>query len=183
MPNPVKTKLNFYKRFHNGEFGNHGPMWNSFEEWLQAKYSGLIAIRTRIPGGRCDYNVKPSEVEARIKDFNKKGWNTSLLHFSAMCPLNTVTLQGEITRGTKGLEGFLTYRKLPMRYALSIDGFISSGLQLIFHLKRSMAYFDYEHLQFLLDKYPDHVVEFTAFSSPWGVIPQSRCVIWEVRMY
>lgn len=179
---PVKTKADFYRRFHAGEFGNHGPMWQSLDEYMASGYRGPIAIRTKKRGGRCDYWLSRKDVPRIAREFEREGWGD--INFSAMSPHKYNTLQGEIHDGPRGVEGMLSEVKgLPMRPAMADHSFASFGLECRVLLRSSMTIDDYEHLIGLLDRYPGHVVEFAAFSVPWGVIPGMRTVIWEVRHY
>jgi hypothetical protein len=42
---------------------------------------------------------------------------------------------------------------------------------------------DLDNLLAILECYPDHVVEFSAFDRTVGIIPGSSIIIWEVRLY
>ena len=178
---PVNTKADFYRRFMRGEFGNHTPMWDSLDDWRSAKYTGLIAIRTVTPGGRCDYNVPPDEVEARTQEFLRQGWNK--LHWSAMAPSEHTLVQGEVVRTHFGLTAFVSRHRSPMRESLKRAGVHISGLLAKLQLQHFLCAASWEWLQHLLDSYPGHIVEFSTFPRPCGVIRSMNTIFWEVRNY
>ena len=180
-PPPVLTKRDFYRRFQNGEFGNHGPMWNSFEEWAQSGYEGEIAIRTRVKGGPCKYDLPRRCVHAVTNGFIRLGFSD--LHYSAMSPHDRGLISGEVTYSYRGVELCYATGKMPMRDAMAYDARSCYGLEAVGILRRNVDASSFDWLMYLLDAYPDHIVEFTCFSVPWGVIPGLNTVIWEVRKY
>lgn len=173
---PVKNKKNFYERFYKGEFGNHGPMWETLEEWKESKYPGPIAIRTLVQGGRCDYNIPAKEVIKRTKSFNSQ--NYYKLNYSAMAPEEKSLVKGEVSNN----NFFLSYEKLPMRAALEKSGFHCQGLRGRLILKHFMDTASFEQLEYLSENYVDHVIEFSTYSVPWGVL-NLNTVFWEIRKY
>lgn len=184
MPRPVKTKADFYRRFQNGEFGNSSPQWGSLEEYIKSGYTGLIAVRTRTPGGRCDYFIPPEKVVSTVNSFLSQGYSPQDLHFSAQCPEEDKLLQGETQRTQYGLYLFgSTNADLPMREALKRDSFQLFGLEAHLMSKNRMCPSSWEWLNYLLDAYEDHVVEFTTIKYPWGTIPGYNTIFWEVRAY
>lgn len=180
---PVLTKQDFYRRFYEGEFGNHGPMWKTVRDFLQSGHPGPIAIRCMRRGGRCDYFVPRDEVLARTRSFVNQGYPELELNFSAMAPDDRSTLKGEVAYRETGVHLLGTYARLPMRMALAEKSFYQQGLTATMTLKRAMDRGSYEWIQKLINRYPDHVIEFTSYEFPWGVLPGMNTVIWEVRKY
>ena len=184
MNRSVNSKHDFYKRFKNGEFGNASPHWDTYEEYLASGYSDLIAIRTRTPGGRCDYFILKNEVASRINDFKKDGYNSNDLHFSAQCPERDKLLQGEISLTVRGLYLFgSTNSELAMRQALKEDAFDLWGLTAHLFVKNRMCPNSWDWLQQLFALYPGHTVEFTTLKYCWGDTPGFNTLFWEVRNY
>ena len=72
--------------------------------------------------------------------------------------------------------------KLPMRPALAQRTLHADGLMALGLLKCYLDDPSYDNMMSLLDEYPDHVVEFTAFNRAMGVLGWASCV-WEVRSY
>lgn len=181
LPKPVLTKQDFYERFYKGEFGNHGLMWKTIDEWWLADYKHPITIRTFKPGGRCDYNIPRRKVFQRALEFQEQGWIK--LNLSAMAPTERTILQGEVAILEDGLNLFASRLKLPMRNALAEGGLHHTGVVAYQLLRNSCDLDSYEWLMYLCETYDEHVVEFSCFECDWGVIERKNTVIWEVRRY
>jgi len=182
MREPVRTKVDFYRRFYAGEFGNHGLMWSSLEDWRSSGYRLPIAIRVLQQAGRCDYNIPPEAVAERTQQFYEAGWMN--LNWSAMAPLDCTTLQGEVSRTERGLTLFCSrLNGLPMRPALAQGGEHHCGLSALMLLRQACDPDSLDWINYLLDEYVDHVIEFTCMDCNWGVFPGRNTVIWEVRRY
>lgn len=187
---PVNTKKDFVKRYAKGEFGNASPTWNDIEEWFQKiNPDGLYHIRNRIAGGPTYYNVPRDKV---FKVWNNLITSTNIdpsnLYISQMCPTEKTVIQGEVAYMnrelfTGSLDLTFTTIAKPMREAFKELTLHVNGLSAINLLKSYMCYRSYEWLQILLERYPDHVVEFSTFSTRWGTIPGYNTVFWEVRNY
>jgi hypothetical protein len=94
------------------------------------------------------------------------------------------TLQGEVCRTFRGMEGYLTMAKLPMRQAFAQNlARHFSYLETRMALDRYMDPSSRDDLDALLERYPDAAVEFTCFSVNVGVIPYRNTLFWETRDY
>lgn len=178
MPRPVLTKRDFVRRYKLGEFGNAAPTWDSIGEWLDSGYSGRVHIRSREAGDRTFYNVlgpvHAQDCADQLEDY----------YVSAMAPHGKGLIQGEVQRSNNGLELYWTSAHLPMREAFAkYGGVADTGLTAKLLLQKVMDPMSYEWLEYLLEAYPDHVVEFSSFGVNWGTIPNRNTVIWEVRKY
>lgn len=180
----VRTKAEMYRRFHRGEFGNHGPMWETWEEYDASGYGGLIAIRTRrVAAGRCQYNLSRAEAALCRQRFRAEGYRDSELHYSAMIRDDRVLLQGEVQRTWRGLDLLAsTQRNCPMRPALRDHAFREHGLRASQRLQEAMDGPSWDCLNELLDIFDGHVVEFSTLDVSWGVLGWNT-VFWEVRAY
>jgi hypothetical protein len=156
-------------------------MWSSIEDWRSSRYPGPIAIRSLAIGGRCDYNIAPDQVDTRTREFHSEGWHK--LNWSAMAPTEQTLIQGEARLGLNGIDLWVAREKLPMRDALSAGGFHVDGALAVSLLRNTLCGSSYDWLTHLLDTYADHVIEFSTFGIPWGVIPGMNTVFWEVRRY
>lgn len=184
-PPPVLIKRDFVERYAAGEFGNASPTWNTLKEFLATKPredGTLYHVRSRIAGGKTYYNHSLVGVKVVWGDLEEWGQSRDF-YISAMCPTERTKIQGEVLRGIRGLE--LTYSTVakPMRDALKEETLYASGLRAVMLLKARMNRASWEWLDFLLETYPDHVVEFTTFDTNWGTIPGYNTVFWEVRKY
>lgn len=181
---PVLTKADFARRYMAGEFGNRAPSWDTLDDYCRSNYrGGLIHVRNRVAGGSTWYNVRPEDVVATWDLAISKGYTAEQLYLSAMAPTELTTLQGEVWRTVGGLE--LTYStvKKPMRNALAESQLHTVGITANALLFDHMNDYSYDWLRTLLDRYPDHVVEFSCYGRDWGTVPGHNTVFWEVRAY
>jgi len=184
-PPPVLTKHDFVCRFQRGEFGNRGPTWNTLEEFLAADYSGLMHIRNRIAGGPTWYDVPADKVARVFKDVTEiDGVRPSNLYFAAMAPTEKTLFQGEVMQSSENsLSLFYTHVRKPMRDALAQHSSSVSGIIATRLLREFLCPSSYAWLEVLLERYPDHVVEFSTYNCNWGTLPNHNSVFWEVRKY
>jgi hypothetical protein len=186
MTRPVLTKADFVARYREGEFGNASPTWDSVEEFLANPPMGdgqKYHLRNRVTGGPTWYNIDEDAVEFCYYMFLEKGVEAGDLYVSAMAPTELTLIQGEVQRGIWGLDLYYSQVRKPMRDALreqsrSVSGIISNWL-----LQHYLCPASYEWLQYLLDSYPNHVVEFSTYDTEWGTVPGYNTVWWEVRAY
>lgn len=183
---PVLDKKDFVRRYAAGEFGNAAPTWNGFLDWSLANASKpretFYHIRNRIKGGKTWYNVSDSDV-ARLWVDAVESEGIGNLYISEMAPTERTLIQGEVMLGVHGLRLFYSRVKKPMREALhgsaeEVEGLVASNL-----LKRYLCPKSWEWLNYLLEAYPDHVIEFSTYSKSWGTLPGYNTVFWEVRNY
>jgi hypothetical protein len=95
------------------------------------------------------------------------------------------TLQGEICRTFRGLEGYLdTTAKLPMRAAMAAGHMRPCGyLTCLVLLDRYMDASSRDDLDALLELFPDATVEFSCFGIDVGIFPGRNTLFWETRNY
>lgn len=174
----ITNKRDMYSRYLTGAFGNMVAAYQSVEaakqgpEWQRGWLQGIRSVRV---GGRCDYNVPPGEVEERLRT-----WPGEWV-IQAMQPDAELLLQGEVTR-EPDLYLYGSTVKKPMRLALAEGGFSVYGLRAKSYLETYLDPPSYDNLMELLARWPDHIVEFSAYACPVGVLKQNT-VIWEVRKY
>ena len=192
--NEVTTKADFVRRYQAGEFGNASPTWNTFEEFqifTKEKYPTLADVvgtqdkyhlRNRVVGGTTHYNLNPRIAFGDWFEFVLKGEDKQW-YCSQMAPTHLTTIQGEVQRTYRGLELFYSTVKKPMRDSLREGGKQVYGVSASAILRDYLPTKDHEWLMGLLEKYPDHVVEFSTFSREFGTVPGFKTVYWEVRKY
>lgn|SRR5437868_5487340 len=188
---PVRTKTDFCRRYLLGEFGNHSPSWDTYEEFLKEwiDFNGYLVadykedprlyhLRNRVAGGITHYNLQwPVAASRWWEQEHKDSW-----YCSEMCPTAKTILQGEVMETERGLYLYSSTLALPMRLALSL-GEHSYGIIAVTLLRQHFCANSYEWLMTLLERYPGHVVEFTTLSTNWGTVPHYNTVFWEVRNY
>lgn len=180
MPKPVLTKSNFVYRYQQGEFGNHAPTWLTLQDFMLSKYPGLVHLRNRVAGGQTFYNLHPKHAESVWLHAEAQ----SQWYCSAMAPHRFNLFQGELHDGIWGWNLYGSFAKgLPMRDALAKSGRSYSHTQAKAIIDRFFNSASKAWIEYLLDTYPKHVIEFSAFSKCWGTVPGENVVIWEVRLY
>ena len=182
----VTTKTDFVRRYNLGEFGNRSPTWDNVDEWYKAPNIGmgdLFHLRNRVAGGLTKYNVAAWDLLDDYEQMLYEGVNSTDIYVSAMCPTERTQIQGEVMRTPSGLYLYYSTIKKPMRDALREGGKEATGLRAKMMLEHYFDTASYEWMQVLLDRYPDHVLEFTCLDVEWGTVPNRRVLWWEIRRY
>lgn len=181
---PVKTKRDMVRRYSNpegSEFGNASPTWDSFKEWEASNPMGeLYHIRNRVAGAQTWYNIRREQVRGywhMLVDVWKL--EASQLYISEMAPKHL--LNGELMRTHEGLYLFYSTVQKPMRDSLKEGGREAKGLTAKFILQHYMNQRSYDWTMMLLDRYKDHVIEFTVVDRCWGTVPGYNTLFWEIR--
>jgi hypothetical protein len=188
---PVLTKADFSRRYRKGEFGNASPSWENIEDFITGTTPGpqVYHLRNAVAaGGQTYYNQTRKEVIARWCEFVPgDGW-----YVSEMVPPEVesrLLIQGEVQQtypgsGRYGLDLYFTYVKKPMRIALQEGGQHAHGLRASGLIKQHLCPNSQEWLEMLLERYLEHVIEFSTYSRKWGTLwPSYNTVFWEVRAY
>jgi len=183
----VTNKRDFARRYALGEFGNAAPTWPTIKEFFAAHKDiennpHLYSLRNRVANSQCMYNLTIREINEYTQ--NRKNQDLSEFYVSEMAPHNIGIINGEICRTYRGLTLFYARGDRPMRLALK-KGVQVEGLQADLILRSKTDPSGYNWIKELLEEYPNHTVEFTSFSHPWGTLASvGHCtVIWEVRLY
>lgn len=185
-PRPVLHKQDFVPRYKAGEFGNASPTWNDLSEFLE-NYNlgpeGKVHIRNRIAQGKTWYNVPVREILVAWREATQQV-SYQDLYISAMAPHQYNVIQGEVWQTENHL--LLWYSSavgVPMREALLGPTRHVEGIEAVIILRTLMCPNSWERLNYLLDAYDNHVIEFSTFSVNWGTLPNYNTVYWEVRNY
>jgi len=177
---PILTKQQFVREYKKGTFGNASITWDTPADLEKAGYKdGLVHLRSRIIGGPGAYNVG-SECALHLWQDQP---NPSDFYVSAMAPHSKGTIQGELQLSERGLWLEYNTLQLPMREAFAKQRLTACGIIVNSILQHFMFPSSYDWLQVLLDRYKDHVIEFSCFSIPWGTVPHENVVWWECRRY
>ena len=187
MSSTPKTKPEFVRRYKAGEFGNRPRTWNTLEQfkkwcWRDNNPDEVVVgktfhLRNKKAGGKTSYHLGA----VRLCQYWKRMPNPSSWYASEMAPHHCNVIQGEATLEPCGL--FLTYnteRDVTMREAMTRPSY-ATGLKARTLLQR-LCLRGQEWLWHLLDTYDQSVVEFSSFSTQYG-IEDMRTVFWEVRPY
>ncbi len=175
----LSSKADNIQAVQFGLFGNAPRQWDSFSDAFFADVPRIV-VRPREPGGRCWYDVDPWQW---YLEYERCDWfDVDDYYFNEPSVKSTVTMNAEVTRRNGELELF--YSELPdhMRPALRADGRMAYGLAALHIVRRKCDCYLLPVIEELLDELPDHVIEFTTFTAPYGTLGW-RGVVWEVRNY
>ena len=180
----IDSKGKFFRLYQEGVFGNKIRTWESFEDVQASGYADPVTIRYRGHGGGgfCRYDVPVDKVEEAISELVAEGADRSSLVFNEWVTEDRITLQGELARFVDGLYMFYSLESVKMREAMS-RGKEARNTKAKLLLETLLTGSSYADMEALLEMFPDHVIEFTAFDKCIGSIPGRNAVIWEVRNY
>jgi hypothetical protein len=173
-----------YRLWFDGRLGNHPRFWRTLSELLESDYRGDVWIRNGAQAASPVelYDVPVGNVRMELE---KRGLlQLSTLVFGESPPNPKRTVQGELVHDWKGqLCFYFSTQPEPMRTALRKDGRQLGGIAALTVLRQFVDPASLEDLHVLLDQYPEHVIELSAFSCYVGAIPFRNTLIWEVRKY
>lgn len=194
----ISNKREFFLLWETGVLGNRTRLWRDPTEamfWAQAQD---FARNKRVTGTWPEIGFreirKPGSAGAgawckvpwSMVGITAEEWRAAGREFvmDDGAPDDKRTLQGEVCRTTRGMEGYLTTAKLPMRQAFAEGhakqyGYLATRLLLEKYMDPSSR----DDLDALLEQYPDAAVEFTCFSVNVGVLPHRNTLFWETRDY
>ena len=182
---PVLTKKDFVRRYAANEFGNASPTWNTFQDWVDGEgwlKGSLFHIRNRVKSGKTWYDVPAVYLRGKWIEATALCGEGGL-YISSMAPTERTVIQGEVQEGLWGLDLTYTRVRKPMRDALAEETKTVTGLMATMLLAGSMNDLSYAWLRYLLETYPNHVVEFSVYETCWGTVPGYNTVFWEIRAY
>lgn len=177
----LNSKADNIRALRLGLFGNAPKQWNTvFDVEADVGPDHPIVVRPRTPGGRCWYDTTLREW----------GWKFCVgedgdpneYYFNEPIAKDSVLLNAEVTRMFGQLEMYCSTEPDHMRPALRSSGRRLFGLTALMMLRSRCCDRGRETIEGLLEAYPDHVIEFTAMSRPYGTLGWSS-VVWEVRNY
>jgi len=182
---PITTKDQCYALLHRKALGNTLRMWPSWEAFHESGYSGPTGIRYRGKkggSGPCVAQIPADMVGNVVCMLVKGGFDIDRMEFTQFPPDEYRTIQGELTENPC-LYLHYSFFPAPMRLALAEDGRHATGLAAKMLLQRHLSPASMDDMRELLDLYPGHVVEFTAFSRNVGWARGRNAIVWEVRAY
>ncbi len=185
MNTAIKSKERNYELWNLGRFGNTLRTWDDpCKAIIDDSFFGPYVVRSKKPSGPCFYHI-PNK--GALRDTMVPIWMKADLdlnksfYVNEVMPVEHVTVQGELQRTEQGLYFFYSHQKLHMREALKTTPRHATGFYVNCLLKTYCQQYA-EVLLSLLDEYPDHIVEFTAFDCPVGNLGWP-IIVWECRCY
>jgi len=192
----IPSKSEFFRLWELGVLGNRTRLWRDPQEafiWGRDECNRLgcpidkpeIGFRElRVGGaGAGSWEKTYWANTLDVADKWKRAGRKFIMDDGA--PDQCRTLQGEICRTHRGLEGFLdTVGKLPMRPAMAAGHMLPrTGAAIIALLDKFMDPSSRDDLYDLLDLYQDATIEFSCFGIDVGVFPNRNTLFWEIRNY
>lgn len=183
----ISTKRQFVREYQKGTFGNASPTWNTFEDFERHLVSPQYVnpqekfyhLRNRIAGGPTYYNLPGNQAYTLWRNAEyRNNW-----YVSEMAPTHLTLFQGEVRRTTRHLDLYYSRYVAPMRESLLKGGRQQYGILALSLLKYYLDSSSYEWLNYLLDEFDGHVVEFSTYATQWGTVPGMNTIFWEVRLY
>lgn len=177
----INTKAEFYRLWKANTLGNRTQLWNDPRDAFDSGVPWVGFREVGKAGGGAWVKVPRSDIFRTALDWCDLGRNFIMDDGAPTC----YTLQGEVCRTYRGLEGYLCGpTDLPMRRAMAAGLFRSySGSEVLVLLDRYMDPSSRDDLEALLDLYPDATIEFGCFAVDVGLFPGRNCIFWEVRNY
>lgn len=182
----IANKKQSFALYDLGAFGNQVRQWNSWKEVEADPYVGLIVMRSkRGGGGPCVYDIpKDQRVVENILLGPEWDGHREFLFFNQAIPVNRIVLNCEavMLESFPDLHVFYGTGQVHMRTALRSHPRHADGLEARRVLGRFLDESSLVCLWGLLEKFPEHVVEFTTLDCGIGSLGWNT-IFWEVRKY
>jgi hypothetical protein len=179
----IKTKSEFYEKYHKGVLGNKLLTWDTWEECVAHPYSGPIGCRYKLPNHPQYnvFNISKQEMPSHVEKFVKEGAVRDLINYGESPKDELLLMQGEFVYLDK-LYLTYSYEKTNMRIAMknAKHAYGSAAQFLLRHFTNENSWAMIEDLREL---YPDYVFEFGVYDYCLGVLPHHNLIVWEVRSY
>jgi hypothetical protein len=179
--NRITNKQQMYALLRSGFLGNTTPSYYNLEEWRPNRHqSQLWGLRSMIPNDPAGVlDLPTASVEAWVTANLKAGFSIS--------PMvdQWLTFRGEVLDGPGGLTlcGLFGLRDIKWRTAFARHLMTWEGVLATSILQQVMNENSYSDLWDLIERYPNHVIEFTCLDRCYGTIPHRNAIVWEVRDY
>jgi hypothetical protein len=183
----VSSKAENYLLYEAGAYGNKFRTWNRLHDIEASDFSGKIVMRYRGKSGGAHYprlgeQITLAEASITLRQWIAKGADIDEIAYNEAAPDHALLLQGEIMLSIDHISLFYSTSKTTMRLALR-EGNHACGMQALVLLRQSLFPSSWSDVLELLDRFPNSVIEFSAFAHAVGYLRGRNAVIWEVRNY
>jgi len=179
----IRSKQQMYQLMERGALGNSFRIWHNVEDLIQSGFDGPLGIRCAgVPGLPYFHRLTIEQVIRKVEEL--KCFRCPIKIYEASQD-EYITIQGEICEIDGLLVAELSRAKTHQRAALVAERITYYGLQVWDVLSRVglLTEVDLNDLHMLLDTYPNHVIEFTAYEILVGQLLGRSHVVWEIRFY
>lgn len=180
----IRSKAEFFRLWNAGVLGYKLRTWDSIDDYRKEQSRPAIVGFRQIGvagGGAFCICETFAEVERAAEEWKAAGRKFMICEAA---PDEKGTIQGEVCRTVRGLEGLLGFSNgLRMREAIA-KGLLTprSYIETLTLCKSYMSAPSFDDLEALLDLYPDATVEFTCYGSH-NFDRGRNTIFWEVRNY
>lgn len=181
----IENKIEMYKLYSRGLFGNRLRTWQTPQECIEDNPGCLLGMR--YAGTTTNWPVK---IDFRVRDLPalvttvvSQGFDYNMLRVSERSDDTLCLVNGEIYRSDRHFDLHYSTEKTWMRPALKTSPLYAKGYKAKAVMEHFLDPTSWDDIQDLMDIYPNHVVEFTAFSRNVGICPHRNTVVWEVRKH
>lgn len=178
----ITNKHEMYRLLNAGQLGNTLPAaetWSELTEFF-AKVPPPYAVRYKQAGGRTKFNLNQVETSYAVGGLPEGTWNVS-----GMTPDDQRLCYGHLLDGPGGWSLHYSDEQKPCKLKEYLDGCKQKnlhGLAARMYLRGIMDQIGWETLLMLVEKYPDHVIEFSVFANSIPLtLSMSNVCFWEVR--
>lgn len=187
----VITSKSQYYALHRSPDVVWNTLWSkSYKEWIRWLRSNdgrreLWSIRLTVPQSPyMRYEMSIAELNDYYKYLLTLGFSDDQILIGPCAPDGTHgTLQGEIMRSERYYSFWASmHAGLRMRQSLATHAKQYDGLQAKMLLDAYLDATSRDCLEWMLDQYPDSVIEFSCFSCPVGAL-KLNTLFWEIRNY
>jgi hypothetical protein len=179
---PIRNREEYFDLWERDALGNHLRIWNTVEAIPDNIKAVMVREVNRRGGGGLVNVMKTATLRKRRP--------SQRVVYNELAPDELATMQAYIRKedGIVYLEAKLTPRKkLPTRPERMRQAIRRAkryeGLQALHIVRNHVSPRDYEDIVELLDAYPGHVLEFTAYACGVGWAKHSNVIFWELRGY
>jgi hypothetical protein len=186
-PRAIRSKAQNYLLYEAGAYGNKLRTWTRFQDIERSGYGGRIVMRYQGVAGGAQYprlgeQLTLAEVRDALATWTKLGAQLEAVAYNEAAPDHALLIQGEVMLSTEHISFFCSDEKTTMRKALQ-RGQQIDGVRALCLLRQHLFPSSWEDIQELLERFPDSVIEFSAFAHAVGFLRNRNTVIWEVRNY
>lgn len=170
--------------YEQGLFGNKPITWANVDQFIAlGNRPGTYSLRYRSGGHEAfrRYELRSDEIPGAVLEIERAGGLRDRISVNESMPDHTLLLQGDTTIDHQSWYLFGSTEQTKMAIALK-RARQYHGSAALCRLKTCLDTPSFNQLEYLLDAYPDHIIEFSAYAIPVGVLGYNT-VFWDVRYH